>query len=53
MLRSESDGCRDAAALTNPFVAAYSKVLIAARPSLDFNLNASILCIAEIAEKLT
>jgi hypothetical protein len=53
MLRSESVGCRDAAALTNPFVAAYSKVLIAARPSLDFNLDARILCTARIAEKLT
>jgi hypothetical protein len=53
MLRSESDGRRDAAALTNPFVATYSKVLIAARPSLDFNLYASILCTARIAEKLT
>jgi hypothetical protein len=53
MLRSESDGRRDAAALTNPFVAGYSKVLIAARPSLDFNLCARILCSAKIAEKLT
>jgi hypothetical protein len=45
--------CRDAAALTNPFVAVYSKGLIATRPSLDSDRNAYDLCIAKTAEKMS
>jgi hypothetical protein len=45
--------CRDAAAITNPFVATYSKGLIARRPSLDSGGNAYSLCNAKIAEKMS